>query len=114
HAGLRRRGAAGQRRHEHGGMAPPVRRTLLLVVLVLAGCGGSSRSTFTNPVLNRDFPDPFVLKVGDTYYAYATNGNGKQVQTLTSKDLVHWSPGPDALPQVGPWSFPGNTWAPEA
>jgi len=91
-----------------------VRRTLLLAVLVLAGCNGSSHSTFTNPVLNRDFPDPFVLKVGDTYYAYATNGNGKQVQTATSKDLVHWRLGPDALPQVGPWSFPGNTWAPEA
>jgi beta-xylosidase len=54
-----------------------------------------------------------VLKVGDTYYAYATNGAGKQVQTLTSTDLVHWKPGPDALPQVGPWGYNGATWAPE-
>jgi beta-xylosidase len=32
-----------------------------------------------NPVYTRDFPDPFVLKVGATYYAYATNGNGSNV-----------------------------------
>ena len=82
-------------------------------MLVLAACGGGERATFTNPVLDRDFPDPFVLQADGTYYAYATNGNGKQVQTATSKDLVHWAPGPDALPKVGPWGFPGNTWAPE-
>ena len=67
---------------------------------------------FTNPVYNRDFPDPFVLKAGPTYYAYATNGNGSNVQTATSKDLVHWTRGPDALPKVGKWAYPGSTWAP--
>jgi beta-xylosidase len=66
-----------------------------------------------NPVYPRDFPDPFVLKVGQTYYAYATNGNGSNVQTATSRDLVHWKPGPDALPRLGSWDFPGSTWAPE-
>ena len=70
-------------------------------------------AAFTNPVYNRDFPDPFVLKVGKTYYAYATNGNGSNVQTATSTDLVHWTPGPDALPKLGRWDFPGATWAPE-
>jgi len=82
-------------------------------VLVLASCGGGSKQTFTNPVWNRDFPDPFVLHDGDTYYAYATNGGGEQVQTLTSRDLVHWTPGPDALPKVGSWTYNGQTWAPE-
>jgi beta-xylosidase len=91
-----------------------LRKTILLVlVLVAAGCGGSQKATFANPVYDADFPDPFVLKAGDTYYAYGTNGGGKQVQTLTSKDLVHWTPGPDALPSVGSWAYPGKTWAPE-
>ena len=55
-----------------------------------------------------------MLKVGDTYYAYATNGNGMQVQTLTSKDLQHWRRGPDALPHVAEkWAYNGATWAPE-
>jgi predicted NBD/HSP70 family sugar kinase len=85
---------------------------LLVVALLLSACGGGTTS-FTNPVYNRDFPDPFILKVGDTYYAYATNGNGSNVQTATSKDLVHWTAGPDALPKLGSWDFAGNTWAPE-
>jgi beta-xylosidase len=89
------------------------RAALLAGVLVLAGCGGGRHAMFTNPVYDRDFPDPFVLHVGKTYYAYATNGNGANIQTATSSDLVHWKPGPDALPKVGKWAFPGNTWAPE-
>jgi beta-xylosidase len=92
-----------------------LRRALLLAAVVLvAGCGGSTKTTVTNPVFPHDFPDPFVLHVGDTYYAYATNGAGKQVQTATSKDLQHWTAGPDALPQVAPkWGYNGQTWAPE-
>src|SRR5215208_7448364 len=92
-------------------------RRALVAVLVLAvtacGGGGGEKATFTNPVYDRDFPDPFVLHVGDTYYAYATNSADKQVQTLTSHDLVHWQPARDALPQVGPWTENGHTWAPE-
>ena len=89
------------------------RVAFFVAVLALSACGGGKQAMFTNPVYRADFPDPFVLKVGDTYYAYATNGAGKQVQTLTSNDLVHWQPGPDALPKVGSWGFNGETWAPE-
>jgi beta-xylosidase len=91
------------------------RLTLLALgaALVLAGTGAGAGGTFRNPVWNGDFPDPFVLKVGATYYAYATNGNGKHVQTLTSPDLVHWKPGPDAIPKTASWGFNGEVWAPE-
>jgi beta-xylosidase len=85
----------------------------LAAVLALAGCGGGEKATFANPVFDADFPDPFVLKVGDTWHAYATNGGGAQVQTLTSHDLVHWTRGPDAMPKVGKWGYEGKTWAPE-
>src|SRR5688500_10621901 len=45
---------------------------------------------FVNPVLNIDFPDPDLLKVGDTYYAYATGAGPTNIQMARSKDLVKW------------------------
>lgn len=71
--------------------------------------------TFTNPVMDSDFPDPDVLLAGDTYYAYATNGNGLNIQAARSTDLVNWTRLPDALPSRPAWavgSF-GWVWAPE-
>jgi beta-xylosidase len=79
-----------------------------------AGSGRAAPSgTYTNPVYDEDFPDPALIRVGTTYHAYATQGDGKNIQTLTSPDLVHWRPGDDALPELGSWADTGNTWAPE-
>ena len=68
---------------------------------------------FQNPVIARDFPDPDVLRVGDTYYAYATNSNGANVQVARSRDLVTWTALADALPQLPAWAKAGRTWAPD-
>ena len=68
---------------------------------------------FQNPVLKTDFPDPFLLKEGDTYYAYATNGQGKNVQVARSTDLVKWEGLADAMPVIPKWAKPNFTWAPE-
>lgn len=68
---------------------------------------------FKNPVYEHDFPDPFVLKVGKTYHAYATNGDGSNVRTLISTNLVNWTPGADAMPELAAWVTPGKNWAPE-
>ena len=94
------------------------RRQLLLLAAtaLLAACGGGEEkpaSTFRNPVHAENFPDPFLLRVGGTWYAYATNDEDGNVQTLTSPDLVTWTKAADALPQLGAWAFPGKTWAPE-
>lgn len=59
-----------------------------------------------------DFPDPFVLSVDGEYVAYATNGATENVRTLRSRDLVHWRPGADAMPEMAPWALRGWTWAP--
>lgn len=59
-----------------------------------------------------DFPDPFVLAGGGTYYAYATNGNGSNVQVMTSPDLRTWRREGDGLPHLPPWAAPGFTWSP--
>src|SRR3954469_2307322 len=109
-------------------------RSVLVAVLLAgaAGCGGggtpadpattpnpppggsqTTGRTFTNPVHGDNFPDPGVLRAGGTYYAYSTNSSAENVPTLTSPDLVTWTDGPDALPDVGTWAVGGNTWAPE-
>jgi len=59
-----------------------------------------------------DFPDPFVLTVGDEYYAYATNSAACNIQIIQSSDLTHWTTVGDALPHEATWARPGATWAP--
>lgn len=64
------------------------------------------------PVYPGDFPDPFVLLVGGTYYAYATNSGPVNVQIMSSSDLTTWRYLGDALPTLPGWAQTGNTWAP--
>lgn len=69
---------------------------------------------FTNPVHAFNFADPQILQSDDGgFLAIATNGNGYNVQTLHSDDMVNWTEGDDALPTLASWSFPGKVWAPE-
>ncbi|MBO4205468.1 glycoside hydrolase family 43 protein [Micromonospora echinofusca] len=69
--------------------------------------------TFTNPVHHTDTPDPQAIRVGDTWYLFHTNADGRNVPVLTSPDLVTWTPFGDALPELPGWADPGRTWAPE-
>jgi arabinan endo-1,5-alpha-L-arabinosidase len=75
----------------------------------------AQKATFTNPVLDCDFPDPDVLRVDDLYYAYATNARSRNVQVARSNDLVHWTLLGDALPRLPAWATQtfGWVWAPE-
>jgi arabinan endo-1,5-alpha-L-arabinosidase len=99
-----------------------------VAVLALAGCGagddgGEPAATSSapagpeadgNPVLDEDFPDPDILEVDGTYYAYATNTSTLNVQVATSTDLTSWEMlNGDALPDLPSWVIPGKTWAPE-
>ena len=70
---------------------------------------------FQNPVLRADFADPGILQVDDTYYAYATNAIGKNIQVASSTDLVTWKQLPDAMPSLASWAKLGGSlvWAPE-
>lgn len=62
----------------------------------------------------RDFADPFVLRAGETYFAYATNRDDSNVQVARSRDLSSWELLPDALPRLPTWAAArqGLTWAP--
>jgi len=70
---------------------------------------------FVNPVIDANFADPFLLRVGDTYYAYATGNLTYNIQVTTSRDLVTWERIREALPRLPLWqpSSKGLTWAPE-
>lgn len=72
--------------------------------------------TVASVVLEQNFPDPDVLRVGDTYYAYATQANdgSVNVQMATSGDLQTWRVEvEDPLPQLPTWATNGRTWAPD-
>ncbi|WP_425148712.1 glycoside hydrolase family 43 protein [Deinococcus sp.] len=91
---------------------------VLSLQLSSAGGAGSAPSpvkqaTYTNPVLNENVPDPFVLPSGGQFYLYVTNGGGYNVPVYVSSDLVHWRVQGDALPEQPSWASPGLTWAPE-
>jgi beta-xylosidase len=73
--------------------------------------GGGVRLA-TDPVYPGDFPDPFVLRSGKRYYAYATQAGAISVQVMQSKDLATWTDPVDALPELPSWAGRGHTWAP--
>lgn len=59
-----------------------------------------------------DFPDPDVILVGNTYYAYATNSVAGNIEIAESTDLLHWTTVGNALPSLPAWAHPDATWAP--
>lgn len=87
----------------------------VLTLTVLTACGSTADATkaktFKNPVYKQNFPDPSVLKVGKTYYAYGTNTATAVIPTLRSADLVHWKAGKDAMPAPPRWAV-SDIWAP--
>ena len=104
-------------------MHRPKLLTCVVAGLALFGCassGGSERaaSSYANPVLDSDFPDPAVLQAQDgSYFAYATQGeyDGRKlnVQVARSPDLVNWQRLGDALPVKPGWaSKTQDFWAP--
>ena len=59
-----------------------------------------------------DFPDPFVLAEGDTFYGYATNSVAGNVQLIRSRDLRRWEWLGEAMPALPRWADPNLVWAP--
>jgi len=88
------------------------------------GAGGSpstgphTSSTYVNPVLDCDFPDPAIIRAPDGYYyAYGTqtlrDDAWINIQVARSKDLVHWDHIGDALPEKPSWArTTQDFWAP--
>ncbi|GAC1594042.1 MAG: glycoside hydrolase family 43 protein [Acidimicrobiales bacterium] len=64
------------------------------------------------PAYAEDFPDPSVIKIGATYWAYGTGSGNRNLSMMSSPDLATWSDPVDALPILPSWAAPGFTWAP--
>lgn len=80
--------------------------------------GDQHNGTYKNPVLNADYSDPDVIRVGDRYYMVASDFHFIGMQVLESSDLVNWHvvsqvyrrfdyPGWDSNAHYG-----GGSWAP--
>jgi arabinan endo-1,5-alpha-L-arabinosidase len=93
-----------------------------MAIAWLFSCGTACRTTAYknvphNPVLNKNFPDPTVIRFNGRYYAYATQGDvsGKtwNIQVASSPDMQHWEPEGDALPRKPHWAdSTQDFWAP--
>ncbi|MFC4448657.1 family 43 glycosylhydrolase [Halorussus aquaticus] len=78
------------------------------------------QDTYRNPVYDYVFPDPDVLRVDGTYYAYGTYHPWKPgvgpdrelVPVLRSPNLVDWTPVGPAFEEEPPWSQYRGLWAP--
>ena len=80
--------------------------------------GDQGNGTYTNPVLNADFSDPDVIRVGKKYYMVASDFHLMGMQVLESDDMVNWQyisqiysridePGWDSNQH-----YAGGSWAP--
>ena len=62
--------------------------------------GDNGNGTYTNPVIPADFPDPDVVRAGDTYYMVSTTMFVfPGVTVLKSHDLVNWEYCSYAIPR---------------
>ena len=79
---------------------------------------GAGVDTYADPVLDRDFPDPDVVKARNGwYYAYSTQSETPEghvnIQVARSRNLVHWHHLGDALPMLPDWGDDAAvSWAP--
>jgi hypothetical protein len=79
---------------------------------VSTACSTVVNGTREGLVYPFDFPDPDVIHVGGSFYAYATNSTAGNIQIIDSTDLAHWNVVGNALPSLPAWATPDATWAP--
>ena len=82
----------------------PYRALILILCLFLANSsfsqeeyknkhswGDQGNGTYINPILDADYSDPDVVRVGDDYYMVCSEFHFMGMPVLHSKDLVNWS-----------------------
>lgn len=84
-----------------------------VVVLMVLGTVSPAAGASTSPAYAGDFPDPSVLLIGGSYWAYSTGSAGRNLQVMSSPDLKTWTAPVDPLPVLPSWARRGLTWAPD-
>jgi beta-xylosidase len=85
---------------------PPISQGPLVRALRVV-FGRSSPAVFCD-----DFPDPFVLRVESTYYAFSTQSDDMHIPVLTAGGLFGTGTRHDALPELPAWTDGQRVWAP--
>ncbi|KAK0647877.1 Extracellular endo-alpha-(1-_5)-L-arabinanase 2 [Lasiodiplodia hormozganensis] len=92
---------------------------LLSISSLVSGLPVEKRAV-AGPVIGSNFPDPSIIRVGNTWYSFATNNNdgsgSTHVQIAKSSDFNSWTLlGKDALPNLPGWVYAANpaVWAPD-
>lgn len=80
---------------------------------VFASKGNEEPRCYRNPVITYNTPDPTVIKVGGTFYLFATEHN-HEVPVWTSTNLVDWTLQPSgAFAKRPTFVKRGGVWAPD-
>jgi beta-xylosidase len=80
--------------------------------------GDQGNGTYINPILNADYSDPDICRVGDKYYLICSEFHYMGIPVLESSDMINWKiishiysrldyPGYDSLN-----SYANGSWAP--
>ena len=83
------------------------------LILICMSIAISAQQTYRNPVISGDFPDPTVIRVGDTYFVAGTSSEwGPPYRLYESNDLVDWKYIGGLFKDMPSWTM-GSYWAPE-
>ena len=74
-----------------------MKKSILLALLLCGSAavahaqwGDQGNGTYINPILNADYSDPDVIRVGERYYMVASDFHFIGMQILESDDMVNW------------------------
>lgn len=89
-------------------------RNLCMGLLVaFIGNANAQTTTYRNPVIPGDYPDPTVIRVGENYYSAGTSSDfAPNYPLYQSKDLINWDR-IGAIFNKSPEWIVGSFWAPE-
>lgn len=85
------------------------KQLLTFLIMLCTAYAGKAQSTYTNPILGGDYPDPTIMREGNDYYmTHSAFDYLPGLVVFHSKDLINWEPVSYALK-----TYLGSIWAPD-